>query len=135
MKKMTGSCLCGDIRYAAETSPIMTAVCHCNDCQRQAGSAFTVVVAVPRSALVIEGDFKTFNGKGASGKAAFRHFCPGCGSPIFSEVDAMPGVAFVKAGTLDDRSWLRPTMALWCETAQPWTKEPIEMQRFKKMPV
>jgi hypothetical protein len=134
MQKMAGGCLCGQIRYSAEADPIMTAVCHCNACQRQAGTAFTVVVAVPRPALVIEGRFKTFEGKGESGKATYRHFCPECGSPVFTEADVMPNVALIKAGTLDDRAWLRPGMELWCETAQPWTQESIEMQRFERMP-
>jgi hypothetical protein len=35
-------------------------------------------------------------------------------------VAAMPDLAFIKAGTLENTSWLNPTMEVWCETAQPW---------------
>ena len=135
MITMTGGCLCGHLRYSAAADPILTAVCHCNDCQRQTGTAFSVLVAVPRSLLTVEGAWKTFEGRGASAKAAHRHFCPDCGSPIFSEIDAMPNVAFIKAGTLDDRTWLRPKTEIWCETAQPWTEQHAEMQRLDRMPV
>ena len=49
-----------------------------------------------------------------------RQFCGKCGSPIVSHLEAMPDLAFIKAGTLENTSWLNPTMEVWCETAQPW---------------
>ena len=48
------------------------------------------------------GPIKTFEDTGDSGKPVHRRFCPECGSPIISEVEVMPGLAFIKAGTLDD---------------------------------
>src|SRR6201999_845749 len=106
MRKMTGSCLCGQVHYSAEAEPMFTAVCHCRNCQKQAGTAFTIVVAVPRTAFTVTGRMKTFHDTGDSGQPVERHFCPECGSPIFSDVAVMPGVAFIKAGTLDDTTWL-----------------------------
>jgi hypothetical protein len=135
VQKMTGACLCGHIRYSAEVEPIFTAICHCESCQRQAGAAFSVVVAVPRSALAVEGWFKTFEGRGGSGKPTHRHFCSECGSPVFAEIDVLPDVAFIMAGTLDDRAWVRPDRQLWCENAQPWTQQNVEMHHFEKMPI
>jgi hypothetical protein len=134
MQKMSGGCLCGHIRYSAEAEPIMTAICHCNDCQRQTGSAFAVVVDVPRPVLKMQGQPRIFKGHGASGKPVYRHFCADCGSPLFVEIDVMPDVAFIRAGTLDDRTWLHPTVEVWCETAQPWTQQHLDMQRFQRMP-
>jgi hypothetical protein len=37
-----------------------------------------------------------------------------------SLADATPEPAFIKAGTLEDRSWLEPQMHVWSESAQPW---------------
>jgi hypothetical protein len=135
MQKMTGGCLCGRIRYSAEAESITTALCHCNMCQRQTGAAFSVSVGVPRAALNIVGHFKTFEGIGGSGKPIRAHFCGDCGSPIFNEVELFADVAWIKAGTLDDRSQLHPTLELWCETAQPWSRQPTQMQSFERMPV
>ena len=62
-----------------------------------------------------------------SGQPVQRLFCGNCGSPIVSYSDGLPGVAFIKAGTLEDTSWLKPTMEIWCETAQPWVPiDPVE---------
>jgi len=44
---MTGSCLCGAIRYEIDNAPALTGVCHCKNCQRQAGSACSTLAGVP----------------------------------------------------------------------------------------
>jgi hypothetical protein len=46
----------------------------------------------------------------------------------------MPGLAFIKAGTLDDTSWLKPTTEVYCSSAQAWVPSLGELQRFDKMP-
>src|SRR5262249_17257281 len=119
MQQMVGGCLCGKVRYSAEADPVFTAVCHCKNCQKQAGTSFSVVVAIPDSSFSVTGPLKTFEDTGDSGKPVHRNFCPDCGSPITSVVDAMPGLVFIKAGTLDDSSWLKPTMEVYCDSVQP----------------
>jgi hypothetical protein len=44
----------------------------------------------------------------------------------------MPGVVIIYAGTLDDASWLKPSMQIYCDSAQPWVSLGGEMQRFAK---
>jgi hypothetical protein len=77
---------------------------------------------VPKGSLRIAGLLTTFEDVGESGLPVQRSFCGTCGSPIRSIVEAFPDVEFITAGTLEDTSWLEPTMELWCETAQPWIK-------------
>ena len=72
--------------------------------------------------------------KGDSGKAVGRCFCPDCGSPILSDVEAMPGIAIIKAGTLDDTNSLKPGMQIFCDSAQPWVQLGGEMKHFARMP-
>jgi hypothetical protein len=121
MTPVKGSCLCGSITFESEAEPVLTGICHCRHCQKQGGGAFSINVAVPRAGLKIEGrTLKTFRDLGESGQLVQRLFCGKCGSPIVSYSDGLPGVAFIKAGTLEDTSWLKPTMEIWCETAQPW---------------
>ena len=80
-----------------------------------------MIVAVPKDSLTIAGQtLKTFDDVGESGLPVLRRFCGKCGSPIVSHVEAMPDLALIKAGTLENTSWLNPTMEVWCETAQPW---------------
>lgn len=134
MRKMIGGCLCGQVRYAAEAEPSFTGVCHCHNCQREAGSAFSVFVAVPTSSIAVSGTLKTFHGKGDSGQPVTRKFCPDCGSSIISEAALVPDTTFIKAGSLDDTQWLTPTMEIYCDSLQPWVGLSGGMQRFPRMP-
>lgn len=113
----------------------MTAICHCKNCQKQAGTAFSVIVGIPRSNLTVTGTLKDFLDKGDSGLPVRRNFCPDCGSPVTTLVDAMPQLAFVKAGTLDDTTKLAPTMEIFCSSAQAWTQQSgKQRQHFAKGP-
>ena len=134
MPKMTGGCLCGQARYSANADPVFVGVCHCKDCQKQTGTAFSVLVGIPKSAMSIQGQVKTFHDTGDSGQPIERNFCPECGSPIFKEGALAPGVAFIFTGTLDDTSWLDPKMHVYCDSAQHWTPIPEGSQKFGKLP-
>jgi hypothetical protein len=133
--KIEGGCLCGKVRYSADAEPIFTGVCHCTNCQKSTGTAFNVVVALPKPALSVAGALTTFEGRGDTGKATYRKFCPACGSGIIDEAEIMPDVVMIMAGTLDDASWVKPAMEIFCDSAQPWVSLGGDRQRFPKMPM
>ena len=133
---ITGRCLCGGVTYEAAGEPILTAICHCRNCQRQAGSAFSVILGFPSAAIQVQGALKTYDDVGESGATVHRQFCPICGSPLFSIMADNPQVTFVKAGTLDDVSRLAPQFQIWCKSAQPWlTLDPALAQFAENPPV
>jgi hypothetical protein len=121
MGKLDGSCLCGSVRLVCDAEPLAAANCHCKDCQRQTGSAFSTVVTVPADAVEVRGEVATFTTVGTdTGAKAHRQFCPACGSPVLTLPELTPGLAFIKAGILDDPSIVRPVMEAWTGSAQPW---------------
>lgn len=122
----TGGCLCGAVRYEVEWPPQATVVCHCHDCQKQSGSAFSLITVIKREHLRLSGDCATFSHPGSSGGQVDRHFCPGCGSGIFSETEAgkCRNVVFLKAGTLDLPEDLTPSIHYWTDSAQNWFSIP-----------
>ena len=134
MREMSGGCLCGQVKYSANADPAFVGVCHCKNCQRTSGTAFSVVVAVPKAALSGTGRLQAYRDKGDSGQELMRSFCPDCGSSLFSDAAAMPALTMIKAGTLDDTSWLDPKMHVYCSSAQRWTPIPEGSQTFAKMP-
>ena len=133
MPSLDGACLCGQVTYSCDADPVVTAVCHCTECQRQSGAAFSVNVAVPREALRVDGaSLSSFTTVGTdTGVEVERRFCSACGSPIVS-VPAEGPLVFIKAGTLNDRSWLEPQISVWCGSAQPWV--PVDAHEGAKMP-
>ena len=122
MTNLEGGCLCGAVRYSVAAEPVMQAVCHCKNCQRQAGSGWSMIMGVPAAALSVIGEVKTFEDHGESGGAVLRQFCPNCGSPLFSRVSAAPDLVFIKAGTLDDTSAFTPQMQFWTDSKQHWVE-------------
>lgn len=135
MPRIEGRCLCGDVRYTSTAEPVVVALCHCTHCQRQSGAAFSVNVGVPKGSLtIVAGTTQVYTDTGSSGKPVYRHFCGRCGSPIFSDVVSRPTLDWVKAGTLDDTSWVRPTLSIWCDSAQPWVVQPEGIKAFSLGP-
>jgi hypothetical protein len=135
MSKIQGGCLCGAVRYRSDAAAVMTAICHCKSCQRQGGSAFSIIVAVPKGSLIFEGaQPDTYVDAGDSGMPVSRKFCSKCGSPIYSDVAASPQLDWVKAGTLDDTSWLQPQANLWCDSAQAWVRLGEDIPQIPRNP-
>lgn len=116
----TGGCLCGKVRYAFEGDPLMCVTCHCKNCQRQAGSALSIIIGVAEAAVTACGELTTYNDIGDSGRTVRRQFCGTCGSPVFTKVDRPEGMMFIKAGTLDDTSILKPTFHCYTKSKQDW---------------
>lgn len=117
---MSGGCLCGQVRYELTAEPAMCLNCHCKNCQKQAGSAFSIIIGVPEGSVEVTGEVKTYQDRGESGGGVQRQFCPDCGSPIFSLVESAPGMVWIKAGTLDDTSTLSPKMNIFTKSKQNW---------------
>lgn len=122
--RLTGGCLCGRIRYSASSQDAFTCVCHCKSCQRQTGSAFSVLVGIPAGAVEISGgSLAEVTTTGDSGRLVRRKFCRDCGSPIYSTAEVRPEVSWLKAGTLDDTDWLSPVLHIWAAQKQAWVAQ------------
>lgn len=125
---MDAGCQCGSLRYRLEQDPLFLAVCHCSECQRQSGSAFGMSLGVPPGALNLRsGTLKKFEVRCDSGRIKTCGFCPECGTRIYHQTEK--GMS-LKAGTLDDTSWLRPDAHYWTKRKQPWVTIPDGVARF-----
>jgi hypothetical protein len=134
MANITGGCLCGRVRYTVTGEPAFSGLCHCRNCQRYTGSAFEALIAFPAASISVQGELKTYDDTGDSGQPVHRRFCPNCGSGVVNEVDVLPGMTIVLAGTLDDPAAFKPTMDVYWSSAQPWVHTSSERTRFPKMP-
>ncbi len=116
-----GGCLCGALRYRFDTEAVIAvANCHCTDCQSATGSGMATIIILPTDALHFEGEPRLYTVVGSAGSHVSRGFCDNCGSPVISFVEEDPSSRFIKAGSLDDASWVRVTTSFWVDSAQPW---------------
>ena len=105
-----------------ESIPVVMGVCHCTDCQRQGGSAFSTMARVPRSDLTFtNGEPSSYKGGATeSGDTAEILFCGRCGSPIATSLASQPDLLLLKTGTLEDTSWFQPQFHVWTDHKQQW---------------
>ena len=132
---ITGGCRCGDVRYECVPIPDMSFHCHCRDCQSATGSVFATVAGTTKAGFdILKGDVKAYTVEAESGKEVTCEFYTNCGSPLFSYAEILPEVVFVKAGIMDDASWLKPGMACWTSSQQPWMAEAHGVTGFPENP-
>lgn len=105
----SGGCACDKVRYSVSGDPLRVGICHCTDCRRTSGSAFTFYGIWPLAAFRCEGETSRYKD---------RSFCPACGSHVFALNDTE---AEIMAGTLDEApSDLAPQYELWTPRREPW---------------
>lgn len=133
----TGGCACGAVRYEASAEPRAFIICHCSDCQRASGGGPANMLAMARADVTVTkgaDKVKTHQSLAESGNKVKRDFCPNCGSPLFASNEANPDFMGVRAGTLDDPSWLTPNMTIWTASSQPWAHIDPNLPKFEKGP-
>jgi hypothetical protein len=69
---------------------------------------------------IVAGEPKGWRHVSPSGGEVTSWFCGDCGARIYGSRDSRPLSINVRAGTLDDTSWLRPVAQIWTSSAQTW---------------
>jgi hypothetical protein len=118
--RVTGGCLCGNVRILALGKPYRVGVCHCLDCRKHHGALFHASAIFPEDAVAIEGETREYFG---------RHFCPRCGSPLFGRSGDEIGV---NLGSLDAPDQLAPTYELWTIRRESWLPPFSTMRRYER---
>ena len=131
----SGGCSCRSVRYRLAGPPLTVYACHCTDCQTLSGSAFGLSMPVSRDTFeIINGMPKAWHRVTPSGEAATVWFCGDCGVRLYSGRPTRPTRFNVRAGTLDDTSWLTPVGHIWTRSAQPWMRFGDDALAFATQP-
>jgi hypothetical protein len=106
--RVTGGCLCGNVRVVATGRPYRVGICHCLDCRKHHGALFFAAAIFPEDAVTIEGETREYRG---------RAFCPRCGSSVFARYgDEIE----VHLGALDAPDQFTPTYECWTIRREAW---------------
>jgi hypothetical protein len=131
---LTGGCLCGALRYAARGEPTYAGYCCCADCRKASGSGFIPFMGFDGANFSVTGATRQFRSPAARGGEAVRNFCPTCGGLVFGGVIGESESHTVYAGSLDDPSAFRPTMAIFNRQRPDWVRLPDGLQVFETLP-
>jgi hypothetical protein len=109
----TGGCLCGEVRYRVRGEPVHVGRCHCADCRKESGSAFSVYAQWPVEAFELTaGEVTAYEGRG---------FCARCGSRLLNPPDPGDTLIEIRIGSLDDAPFgLRPEAEIWVKRREAW---------------
>ena len=106
--------------------------CHCADCQRHTGSAFVLNAVIETSAInIIRGKLQRVPVPRKDGPHDIYR-CPRCKVALWSDYGHRPQIRFVRVGTLDHPSGLRPDIHIYTETKVPWLKLPQGTPAFRQ---
>ncbi len=99
---ISGSCLCGAVRYKAAVAQPVTA-CHCTQCRKTSGHYFAATEVPNNEIQIVKDEGLAWY---RSSPKAQRGFCAKCGSSLFWKSDDGDTVS-VAAGTIDGKTNLR----------------------------
>ena len=125
---LSGSCLCGAIRYeiTGELGPI--GHCHCRTCRKAHAAAFATTARVDREGFRwSKGEDLVASFESTAGKQRF--FCPRCGSHLVAAWNDAPTV-IVRVGSLDSDPGTRPIVHIWTSLKAPWHEITDDLPQF-----
>lgn len=127
--KPTGRCRCEALRYELAAAPLFTHACHCLDCQRRTGTAFSMTT------IVLRDDLRITQGTTSSQKISPRsteYLCADCATVIYTASTRFPETVILRPGTLDDPSIALPQAHIWVRRKQSWVTLPPDVPQFKE---
>jgi len=126
---VTGTCLCGAVRFRVTLPTLFCAHCHCSMCRRNHGAAYVTWFGIARERLALEAGADVLV-RHASSEHGSRSFCGRCGSSLFCESTRHPDhVDVVLASMLGpiDRA---PAMHVYFDSRADWTDVRDELPRL-----
>jgi hypothetical protein len=106
-------CSCGQLSATCAGEPVRISVCHCLDCKRRTGSAFSFNVRFAEDGVSIQGRPAEFKRIGEAAGRVTYNFCPDCGTTVHYRIDVRPGVIAIPVGAFADPSFPPPFQSFY----------------------
>lgn len=129
---ITGQCLCGGVRFES-TGPLgPIALCHCSQCRKAHGSAFCASSPVQKVHFrFTRGEERVREFESRPGK--YRAFCSDCGSPLYSRVDAIPGILRLRTGVIDGPVNQTTAFHVYVGSKSDWFEITDDLPQYEKL--
>ena len=131
---ITGGCHCGNLTYRSQSGQLLAGHCQCLNCRKISATGHASFMMLPMSAVTVSGEETTYEVTADSGNTVTRHFCPTCGTQVYSTNSGFPDAIFVTAASLDDPSIFSPQMLVYAKRGPAWDIIDPEIPHFEGMP-
>jgi len=132
--RIEGGCRCGAVRYSVALAKLPSAyACHCRDCQTWSGSAFSTQIIVPESDLSVAGTPHHYERPSEDGtRVSHQYGCAKCLTRVYNTNTRRPGLAVVRAGTLDRSDELALVAHIWTKRKMKGVEIPAGMPQWEE---
>ena len=119
---LSGSCLCGTVRYRIRGEVVRFYHCHCSRCRKATGTGHASnLLVTPSDGLEwVSGGELVACYKVPEAKRFRNCFCPQCGSPLPRRIPELDAV-LVPAGSLDTPAPLAPSARIFYDSRAEWS--------------
>jgi hypothetical protein len=132
---LDGGCRCGAVRYTISLEQLPPVYCcHCLACQSSSGSAFSQQAVIPDRSIEATGKIIDHRFTKLDGSPGHHRLCAECFTRLWSTSGSFPGLALVRAGTLDRSQELVPRAHMWIKRKQAWIDLPPDVAQWPESP-
>ena len=130
---VTGSCGCAAVQYRLLTSPLFCYACHCSDCQKSTGSAFSLSLNIECFNIrILSSTRPVATPRLSKGNIQQYFVCPKCGTELWSNNLWGEGICDVRVGTLDFPSLMEPDIHSFVDSKLDWIVLPEGARTVKQ---
>ncbi|WP_299981706.1 GFA family protein [uncultured Pseudoteredinibacter sp.] len=133
MKKLQGSCLCGQVRFTVAEPFLYAGYCHCTMCRKASAAVGTAVAAVSPKQFQITagaGGLKSYQ----RSEKTHSYFCGSCSSMVYGQKPET-GVLHIRMGLLDDEPSEQPQAHIFVASKAGWYSIQDNLPQFEQAPV
>jgi len=133
--KVSGSCLCGEVRYVVVGETLRFSHCHCQRCRKATGTGHaTNLLLSPVTGITwLDGEDLLSRYKVPEAERFYNCFCTKCGSPmprVIPEIDAV----LIPAGSLDTEPPIKPQHNIFWDSRADWSCEANGLPVYTEYP-
>lgn len=134
-KKISGSCLCGEVSYEFTGPTKVFQYCHCTRCQKITGTAHASNIIIdPTHFKWTKGENNVGRFELPEAKHFASSFCKTCGSTL-PWVTQSAKAMIVPAGTLDDDPKVKPQHNIYYKDKACWYEDINSLVKYDELPI
>ncbi|MGS2724942.1 GFA family protein [Porticoccus sp. GXU_MW_L64] len=121
----TAKCQCGQLSVDCEGDHSLHVQCSCETCQRRTGTPTSFQIYFKESQTTVHGRLNTYAREAVGERKVICHFCPDCGSFVFSTgqfANELFGekMRILALGCFNDSSFGPPDFSGWNQCLAEW---------------
>lgn len=128
MDTISGSCLCGSVRFSVTPPTLFCAHCHCRFCRKAHGAALVTWFGAAEERFALDSDehLRWYQ----SSKQSRRGFCSRCGSTLLFTSKLAPGEVHIARAFVDGAIDREPMGHVFFDHHVDWLEITDELPRY-----